>query len=216
MAHKTQWHNELKTLRAKVIAILRRATGVLQWLLSVDHLPAPSTDASGASSRRGGFAMWLFAGDKLAEASCSPLEVVLHRSWLRWVLSPGHLPSTPDKPPVHTAGPRSFRAWLSSEEELRECNLECVLTPPHPTLSPREREEFSDALWAEKLPAPRVGFLRWLLSPDVCLQFAESPRRQSEGFWRSVLSSETCPCVEEPSRPRPKGFWHRVVSSERL
>ena len=200
----------------KVIAILQGATAFLRWLLSAEHLPASPSDTLGASSRHRGFAAWLFAGDKLAEASCGPSAARRRRSWLRWVLSPGQLPTAPDKPRVLAAGPHFFWGWLLGGEELRECNLKCVLTPPHPALSPSGGEEFSDALLEEKSRAPRVGFLRWLLSPDVCPRFEASPHGPSEGFWRWALSSETCPCVEEPPRPRPKGFWHWVVSPGRL
>ena len=203
-------------MRPKMIAILRGTTAFVRWLLSGEHLPAPPADTLGASSRRGGFTAWFFAGDELAEASCGPSAARRRRSWLRWVLSPGQLPTTSDKPRELAAGSHLFWGWLLGGEELRECSFERVLTPPHPALSASGGENFSDAFLGEKPRAPRADFLRWLLSPDVCPQFEESPRRQSEGFWRSALSSETCPRVEEPPRPRPKGFWHRVVSPERL
>ncbi len=210
-----QRHNGPKTMGAKVIAILRGATAFLQWLFSAEHLSAAPTDTLGESSRRRGFAAWLFADDRLAEASCGP-SAARRRNWLRWVLSPGQLPTAPDKPRVLAAGHHFFWGWLLGGEDLRECISECVLTPPHPALSLSVREEFSDAPLGEKLGAPRAGFFRWLLSPDVCPHFEESPRRRSGGFWYWALSSETCPCVKEPSCPPPKGFWYGVVSSERL
>lgn len=201
---------------AKVIAILRRARGVLQWLLSAEHLSAAPADTLGANSRRGGLATWLFACDKLAETSCGPSAARRRRSWLRWVLSSEQLPTASEKPRVLAAGPHFFWGWLFGGEELREHNLECALIPPHPAPSRSGGEEFSDARLGEKSQAPRMGFLLWLLSPDVCQQVEESPRRQSKGFWRWALSSEMCPCIEGPTRLRPKGFWHWVVSPGRL
>lgn len=174
-------------MRAKVIAILRGATAFLQWLFSAEHLPAPSADTLGASSRRGGFAAWLFSAEELSAVSCSPAGAKRRRSRLGWVLSPEHLPTASDKPNAPAVQPNSFWGWLLGGEELCECDLERVLTPPHPALSRSEEEEFSDALLGEKSRAPRVSFLRWLLSPDVCQRFEEPPRRQSEGFWRWVL-----------------------------
>ena len=179
-------------MRAKVIAILRGTTAFLRWLFSAEHLPAQFTDTLVASSRRGSFAGWLFAGDELSAVSYSPAGAKRRPSWLRWVLSPEQLPIASAKPNAPAVRPNSLWGWLLGGEELRECNL-------------REKPE-----------APRVSFLRWLLSPDVCHRFEEPPRRQSEGFWRWVLSPETCPRVEEPPRLRPKGFWHWVVSPGRL
>ena len=164
-----------------MIAILRGTTAFVRWLLSGEHLPAPPADTLGASSRRGGFTAWFFAGDELAEASCGPPAARRRRE----------LPIANCQSPI---------------EDQPRCagvgDLQSAFGNWHLAIHQKR--------------APRVGFLRWLLSPDVCQRFEEPPRRQSEGFWRWVLSSETCPCVEEPPRPRPKGFWHWVVSPGRL
>ena len=218
-------------MRAKVIAILRGATAFLRWLLSAEHLPAPSADALGASSRRRGFAAWLFAGDEIADTSCGPAAARHRRSWLRWVLSPGQLPAASDKPNTPAVRPTSFWGWLLGGEELRECNLrEKLLAPrvgflrwlfsttPYPESrpTPRQRGTFLDWIAAAdscpQLSAPvtrgHAGFLRWLLLSDVCPQSEEPPRRHSEGFWRLVLSPGSCPRVEEPPRRLRKKLGH--------
>ncbi len=203
-------------MRANVIAIIRRATTFLRWLFSAEQLPSPSAISLGASAQRQGFAAWLFTGDELANATCGPSATRHRRNWLRWVLSSGQLPPPPDKPPVLPACPYSFWGRLLGGEELRESNVDCILTSAHPAIPPTGGEDSSGAFLGEKSRTPRVGFFRWLFSPDVCQRFEESPRRVSRGFWRWVFSSESFPCVEEPPRPRPKGFWHWVASPDRL
>jgi hypothetical protein len=218
-------------MRAKVIAILGRATAFLRWLISAEHLPAPSADALGVNSRRGGFAARLFAGDELADASCGPAAARSRRSWLQWILSPGQLPAVSDRPSGPAVRPNFFWGWLLVEEELRECNLReesraprvgflrwLLSTTPCPESRPTPRQRGTLLNWiaaadsCPQLSAPvsrgHAGFLRWLLSPDVCSQFEEPPRRHSEGFWRWVLSPGSCPRVEEPPRLRRERLGH--------
>jgi|CXWL01.1.fsa_nt_gi hypothetical protein len=208
---------------AKVIAILRGATATLRWLWSAEHLPALSADALGASSRRGGFAAWLFAGDGLTDSSCEPTTAKRRQSWLRWVLSPEQLPAASDNPSAPAVLPNSYWGWLLGGEELRESKpreksrasragflhrLHSATPLPESLPTTRQHGRILDRIVAAdscpQLPAPvsrdHAGFLRWLFSPDVCSQFKESPCRHSEGFWRWVFSPGSCPRVEEPPR----------------
>jgi len=198
------------------MAVLQRVTVFLRWLFTAERLPVAPEDSSGAIYRCRSFIAWALTGEELAEGPCDPPASILRRTWLEWILSPGHLPLASETGDRLSAGTHSFWRRLLAREELPQCSHECALTPLRPVAIPREGGVLSYAPFDEKPQIPCVNFFRSWLSRDVCPQFGEVPHRKSDGFWRWVFSSETCPRIEEPPGPRSKGFWQRVVSPEQL
>ncbi len=176
--------------------IPRRLITFLRWLSLPEQLPGPRDDQPPADPVGQRFLPWLLAGDELGRrqpGSCGDGE---QGGFLEWIISPEILPSPSVEEQGEPGSPRGFWSWFFSGEELPQY------------------------VAVKEGTALQVGFLRRLVSPEVCPEVPAEERRPSRGedrFLFGLLGAESCPQnrpADCPSPPRQTGILRWLISPE--
>ncbi len=196
--------------------ILRRIVAVASWLLSRERLP--EIPAGGGRQRSCGFWGWIFGGSELTDAPVAGGSGVPRRIFWSWLVSGEEIPTLPEAPPRGVPSIHRFWAAIFAGGDLDDAEIEGTT---------RKRKS-------------GAGFLRWVLSPELCPEEPAPSRpagtdrsgRPSSleagptdlgsashgggGFVRWLLSVETCPEDRRPVDRSGRTFWQWLASSERL
>ncbi len=134
-----------------------------RWLLSSEQLPTSPDEFRSTGPCGRSFVRWLAATDPLVK---EPLREARDQHVLSWVLASEDIPTLSGE--TSATGARSPSLWhgIFSRQSLpEEAGEECGMTS-------------------------RTGFLRWVLSSDVCPQTRPSPSEKNGGFLSWLLSRE--------------------------
>lgn len=172
--------------------IVGKIVAFVRWLCSPEPLPAPPDGNREETLWKPGFVRRLLAGEELCTGQSTELEDLPRQELLRWILSSEQLRGVPDESPAPFGGTRRFWRLVAGTQELPE---------REPARSPA---------------VSRTGFLRRLLSPEVCPQAPAPASMKRKGFLHHLLSPEVCPQAHPPAHRRRRGFLRWVLSREEL